>query len=43
MNEELEKIDELRNLNRALGAIEERAKIIALLQELIVDLVEGNK
>jgi hypothetical protein len=43
MNEELENIDELRNLNRALGAIEERAKIIALLQELIVDLVEGNK
>ena len=43
MNEELEKIDELRNLNRALGALEERAKIIAILQDLILDLVEGNK
>tara|TARA_R110000772_G_scaffold199079_1_gene309731 strand:+ start:1241 stop:1372 length:132 start_codon:yes stop_codon:yes gene_type:complete len=43
MNEELEKIDELRNLNRALGAIEERARIINLLIELIADLREGNK
>ena len=43
MNEELEKIDELRNLNRALGAIEERAKIINLLLELIEDLRQGNK
>ena len=43
MNEELEKIDELRTLNRALGAIEERAKIINLLLALIEDLREGKE
>ena len=43
MNQQLETIDELTNIYHALGAIEERAKIIAVLQQLIVDLVEGNK